>query len=423
MSSSEYSEFIIRITKMQSKRDIQSDVVSWIIVILVSGFINVVIYIYHHLHKNRMLNLRKSMETLPKAMQRRGSNTRTQIDMSQVSTFLRTLLPIDSELSIPGFLEVRMDQDFVLTGPLGKGGNATVFLGDIVSDEMMKNARSSSCAVKLLKADDGNAEKLQAVFLQEVSLMWLFNDNPYFVKLYGFSFEPLAIVMQVYSCSLNKWIFSKDDETEWTPRVAMKLASDISLALEAMHDKDISHSDIKPDNILLEEDDSPEGIMAVVSDLGISKILSTESVKPVSTFKVVRIQGASAAYASPESFLRLRDDPMGQRPIDALAEKASDVYSLGICMFELVTRTRVWSNLRGWEQIERAVLADQRPELPVSMRDRDALPRESNILISVMEECWKGKIEERITIEKVVNWLTEELNLTVTASETESSTA
>lgn len=102
---------------------------------------------------------------------------------------------------------------------------------------------------------------------------------------------------------------------------SLKLIADILAGLEHAHDRSIVHCDIKPENILLTL--QPKGWEARISDFGIAR-LSQEISNHQSN------NTGSPAYMAPERFY-------GQYSI------ASDVYSVGILLFELLTGYRPFS--------------------------------------------------------------------------------
>ncbi len=101
-----------------------------------------------------------------------------------------------------------------------------------------------------------------------------------------------------------------------TEKKAIKIAMDTCLALQYAHGKGVVHRDIKPDNILVDRRNQ-----AIVSDFGIAKVADQTRMTAAGTFM------GTARYVSPEQ-------AMGNE-IDG----RSDIYSLGITLYEMVTGT------------------------------------------------------------------------------------
>ncbi|HEY9075927.1 MAG TPA: serine/threonine-protein kinase [Anaerolineaceae bacterium] len=109
---------------------------------------------------------------------------------------------------------------------------------------------------------------------------------------------------------------SLDEKVLFSPQEAAKLLAPIARALEFAHSKGIIHRDVKPGNILVTETNQP-----VLSDFGIAKIMD-DGVRSTMTGTGVGL--GTAAYMAPEQW---RGKP----------EPASDQYSLGVVLYELVT--------------------------------------------------------------------------------------
>ncbi len=108
--------------------------------------------------------------------------------------------------------------------------------------------------------------------------------------------------------------------------LSLKLVIDILAGLEHVHSRKIIHRDIKPENILLSQDST--GLIARISDFGMSR-LSHE----LCTDKQDDCAG-SPAYMAPERFY-------GQY------SPYSDLYAVGVLLFELVVGLRPFSGLPG----------------------------------------------------------------------------
>jgi serine/threonine protein kinase len=106
----------------------------------------------------------------------------------------------------------------------------------------------------------------------------------------------------------------------------IKTISGVLRGLQAIHDAGIVHRDLKPENVYLEQDD--EGVYPKILDFGIAKSVDRRSGsrRSVLTTKEGLIVG-TPEYMSPEQ-------ARGQRDLDG----RSDVWSVGVILFELLTR-------------------------------------------------------------------------------------
>jgi serine/threonine-protein kinase len=100
-------------------------------------------------------------------------------------------------------------------------------------------------------------------------------------------------------------------------------------ALEAAHRLGMVHRDIKPDNIVLVE--TPEGEQAKVLDFGIAKVKEARLGGETSglTLTGTGVVVGTPQYMSPEQAAGKRGDELDGR---------SDIYSLGIVMYQTLTR-------------------------------------------------------------------------------------
>ena len=151
-------------------------------------------------------------------------------------------------------------------------------------------------------------------FLQEVALLAFFRGDPQFLQLLAFSHNDMTICTRFYaSGSLSDWLWRKKDGTaaapEYTPGVLRRFAADIADGLDKMHAAGFVHSDVKPANILIDariQLDETVDYAAVISDLGSTKIVDTQSLR-VRAFQVVKKFEATILYAAPEVVRRFYD--------------------------------------------------------------------------------------------------------------------
>jgi serine/threonine protein kinase len=177
-------------------------------------------------------------------------------------------------------------------------------------------------------------------FNQEVSLMEFFSDSKFVAKLIGYCKEPLCLIMKYYPAgSLDRWV-ADNKNLVTKPSVKVAIANDISKGLYELHGRLVAHSDLKPQNVLVEE--SHEGPNFVLTDFGISKILTNEYLAS-EAFQIRNLRGLTVSYAAPDSLKRFNDQRFGT-PIE---EKAADIYALGIIVSFLLLMGEPWGDYFG----------------------------------------------------------------------------
>jgi tetratricopeptide (TPR) repeat protein/tRNA A-37 threonylcarbamoyl transferase component Bud32 len=107
------------------------------------------------------------------------------------------------------------------------------------------------------------------------------------------------------------------DGTPWHPRQAAQLAETLARAVHAAHQRGIVHRDLKPANVLLAEDGTPK-----VTDFGLAKVLDATA----------ELTGSGAIMGTPSY---MAPEQTG-RYAHAVGP-ATDVYSLGAVLYELLT--------------------------------------------------------------------------------------
>ena len=195
---------------------------------------------------------------------------------------------------------------------LGEGGFGGVYKGKLEDGCLM--------AVKVLKESRGNGEE----FINEVASISR-TSHVNIVSLMGFCFEgsKRALIYEFMpNGSLEKFIYNKSPskvarQLEW--ETLYNIAIGIARGLEYLHrgcSTRILHFDIKPHNILLDENFNPK-----ISDFGLAKICPREE-------SIISMLGArgTVGYIAPEVFCR---------NIGEVSHK-SDVYSYGMMVFEMV---------------------------------------------------------------------------------------
>jgi eukaryotic-like serine/threonine-protein kinase len=195
---------------------------------------------------------------------------------------------------------------------LGQGGMATIY-------RARDNQLERDVAIKVLRPEYGADPDFIDRFRHEAQSAASLN-HPGIVAVYDYGTDPAGpfIVMELVEGEDLATIIRRTGAMP--PRAAARLVAQASRAVAAAHDRGFVHRDIKPGNILV----TREGRVKV-TDFGIARALSESALTlPGTTL-------GSVHYFSPEQ-------ARGE-----VATPASDIYSLGIVLYELLTGRRPWT--------------------------------------------------------------------------------
>ncbi|XP_037403796.1 PR5-like receptor kinase [Triticum dicoccoides] len=213
---------------------------------------------------------------------------------------------------------------------LGEGGFGSVFKGQF-GDEMI--------AVKCLdRAGQGKRE-----FSAEVQTIGRIHHIN-LVRLAGFCAEKshrLLVYEYMPKGSLDRWIYGRHDSyappLDWSTRC--KIITHIAKGLSYLHEectKRIAHLDVKPQNILLDDE-----FNAKLSDFGLCKLIDRDMSQVVT-----RMRG-TPGYLAPEWLT------------SQITEKA-DVYSFGVVVMEVITGRKNLDTSRSEESIHLITLLEEK---------------------------------------------------------------
>jgi serine/threonine protein kinase/TolA-binding protein len=250
-------------------------------------------------------------------------------DERKAGSFTRTLgsglaLAPREERSLVG----RVVAKYQLVSVLGRGGAGTVFLGERADKQF-----SGKVAVKVV--DRANAADLGMRFRAERQILASLN-HPNIARLIDAGEtddgQPYLVMEYVEGKPLDQYC----DENRLDLRKRLKLFIDICAAVQYAHQNLIIHRDLKPANILVTADGT-----AKLLDFGIAKLLHHgNSSNTASELTRMNERLLTPEYASPEQI------------IGGAVTTATDVYSLGIVLYRLLSGLRPYDLSGATSQLE-----------------------------------------------------------------------
>jgi eukaryotic-like serine/threonine-protein kinase len=230
--------------------------------------------------------------------------------LAEVRALREAHLAAASEVQPAPHFEERVIGPYRLRGRLGEGGMGTVFLA-LRDDGTFRK----SVALKILRKDQANADLVERFQQERQVLANLDHGNIARILDGGQTSDglPYYVMEYVEGLPLDKFCDQRRLDLEGRIRVFVQVCD----AVDYLHKHLVVHRDLKPSNVLVTAD----GVVKLL-DFGIAK-----QQIPAANSELTAVQGRmmTPGYASPEQFS------------GAPVTKASDIYSLGVMLYLLIT--------------------------------------------------------------------------------------
>lgn len=200
---------------------------------------------------------------------------------------------------------------YTLLDVLGHGSFSTVYRAS-------QEHPQREVALKVLQGVEASPRRRER-FLREGELLARL-DHPGIARVYechpgGREMPPSIAIELVNGVPITTYVFSRQLQALAVVAIMLKVCDAVAHA----HQRAVIHRDLKPANILLVPDGTPK-----VLDFGIAQLVETDGLAATATANQVL---GTVAYMSPEQA------SMGELSVDT----RTDVYSLGVIFFELLT--------------------------------------------------------------------------------------
>jgi eukaryotic-like serine/threonine-protein kinase len=279
--------------------------------------------------------LRRELQSLLASHEQAGTDF-LNVPPSQAAAHPSVLKDLDPEHRDP--MIGRRLGTYEIVEQIGVGGMGEVYRATRADDQYHKQV-----AIKLVRASQNSDFVIRRFKNERQILAGL--DHPNIARMLdgGTTEEgiPYFVMELIEGQPITEYCDSRD-----LPIVErLKLFAAVCSALQYAHQRLIVHRDIKPSNILVTHEGTPK-----LLDFGIAKIVDTESETGPATLTIFR--ALTPGYASPE---QVKGEPI---------TTASDVYSLGVVLYEMLTGQHPYSAPGSTpHQIARAV-CEVDPEKP-----------------------------------------------------------
>ena len=260
---------------------------------------------------------------------------------------LEALLPEVQELA-----GQRLDSRYAVGELLARGGFANVMAG-------YDHDQKRRCAIKVFRSELTNKEWILRRFEQEVAALQHVR-HPHVVTIYAHGITPSGVPYLVMEFVEGKSLREILEDGALPPARLARLLRQLASALDTIHEHNICHRDVKPENVMIRNAGSPDEQLVLI-DFSISIVKDANE-----TLHGLSRAAGSFEYMAPEQAI-------------GYAERSSDVYSLAKLIIEMLTGQRLL-----------VLLPDAALDLPDRVRDllrqRGGLSDESTDLLAMALE-------------------------------------
>ena len=292
-----------------------------------------------------------------------------QANPAEVDPFLEAVDSADCAYSLPKAGDVI--GPYRLIRRIADGGMSVVYMAERIDGHFRKRV-----ALKVLTSEFSNEEMLTR-FRGERQILAQFNHPNIAALLDGGetkSGQPYVVMEYISGSSFVEYIQSQNLELHARVRLFLKVCA----AVDYSHQHLIVHRDIKPDNILV----NVQGIPKLL-DFGIAKLLRPDFVQMQMAKTQLGEKLLTPLYASPE---QIQGGPIGT---------TSDVYSLGVLLFEVLTGTMPYPEPWHGLNLVKAICTEEPLQASVAASDPEVQSRLQGDLDHIVQKTLQKDPQRR----------------------------
>ena len=278
-------------------------------------------------------------ELCPSDSVKRQIQSMLEADATADSLLDHSLIPepvrVDSGETIAGY---------TLLHELGHGGMGVVFQA-----EQLEPLRRT-VALKVIKPGVDTREVISRFDVERQALSMM--DHPNIAKVLDAGSTESGRPYFVMELVKGQPITTYCQQNHLTPHERLRLFLSVCNAIQHAHQKGIIHRDIKPSNVLVAEYDGRP--VAKVIDFGVAKAMDQSLTEATAFTRAGQIVG-TFEYMSPEQ------SRINQSDVDT----RSDIYSLGVLLYELLTGSPPFDKDRlrsvAWDEMLKIIRSEEPP--------------------------------------------------------------
>jgi serine/threonine-protein kinase len=246
---------------------------------------------------------------------------------------------------------------YKLLQQLGEGGMGVVYMAE------QKQPVERRVALKIIKPGMDTHQVIARFEAERQALALM--DHPHIARVLDagttHTGRPYFVMELVKGVPITQYC----DEHQLTPRQRLDLFLPVCHAVQHAHHKGIIHRDLKPSNVLVAEYDH-EAVPKVI-DFGVAKAIGQRLTEKTMFTEFGQVVG-TIEYMSPEQA------KLNQLDIDT----RTDVYSLGVLLYELLTGATPFDRRRlrsaAFDEMLRIIREEEPPKPSTRLSSSDALP-------------------------------------------------